>query len=80
MPSYTRGMEKNDRLALKEGDIVTRKFRGNVDAYVVVGLTASREHFWVRDLRFGNDGFYDENHDLTEPKWSVFDGNVEALQ
>jgi hypothetical protein len=25
----------------------------------------------VRDLRWGNDGYYDENHILTEPKWSV---------
>ena len=69
-----------DRLALKEGDVVSRKFRGEVAQYVVVNLTAGRRYFWVRDLRFGNDGFYDENHDLTEPKWSVVAGNVEALQ
>jgi len=73
-------MEKNDRLALKEGDIVTRKFRGEVTTYVVVNLTAGREYFWVRETQWEDDGSYDEHHDLTEPKWSVFDGNVEALQ
>lgn len=59
------------RLNLKHGDIVARKFRGMVTNYVIVNLTASRRYFWVRDIQWGDDGSYDEHHDLTEPKWSV---------
>jgi len=64
-------ISKKDRLNLAHGDIVQRTFRGTVTKYVIAGITNSREHFWVRNLQWGNDGWYDENHDLTEPKWSV---------
>lgn len=69
-----------DRLALREGDIVRLKFRGGVADYVIVATTLSKQHFWVRELAHGDDGWYDENHDLTEPKWSVVAGNVGAAQ
>lgn len=59
------------RLNLKHGDIVARKFRGAVTNYVIVNLTEGKRYFWVRDIQWGDDGSYDENHDLTEPKWSV---------
>ena len=71
---------ERDRCALKEGDIVSRKFRGGVVNYAIVATTLSKKYFWVRELGFGNDGFYDENHDLTEPTWSVVAGNVGAAQ
>ena len=64
-------ISENERLNLQHGDIVARKFRGTITKYVIAGITNSRTHFWVRDLRWGNDGYYDENHILTEPKWSV---------
>jgi len=64
-------ISKQDRLNLKHGDIVGRKFRGVITNYVITATTASRQYFWVRDVQWGDDGFYDENHDLTEPKWSV---------
>lgn len=60
-----------ERLALKEGDVVSRKFRGKTTNYVVVGTTIGMQYFWLRDVQWGEDGFYDENYDLTEPKWSV---------
>lgn len=71
--THTAGMAitDKDRLALKEGDVVSRKFRGEVTNYVVVNLTASRRYFWVRETQWGDDGSYDEHHDLTGPKWSV---------
>ncbi len=46
---------------LQKGDeIIIRKI-----TYVVVNLTAGRTHFWIRRKEFGNDGFYDENWDLS---------------
>ena len=68
-------ISEQDRLALKEGDIVRRKFRGGVADYVIVATTLSKQYFWVRELAFGDDGFYDESHDLTESKWSVVVGH-----
>lgn len=60
-----------DRLNLKDGDIVSRSSRGVITNYVIISTTPSKQCFWVRDVQWGDDGFYDENHDLTEPKWSV---------
>jgi len=64
-------ISKQDRLELKDGDIVSRKFRGVITNYVITATTLSKRYFWVRDVQWGNDGFYDEHQDLTEPKWSV---------
>jgi hypothetical protein len=64
-------ISEQDRLNLKDGDIVSRKFRGTVTNYVITATTQSMKHFWVLDLQYGDDKFYEENHDLTEPKWSV---------
>lgn len=60
-----------ERMNLKRGDIVSRKFRGAVSNYVITATTANRQHFWVLDLQYGDDAFYEEHHDLTQPKWSI---------
>jgi len=64
-------ISKQDRLNLKDGDIVSRSFRGITTNYVITATTLNKQYFWVRDVQWGDDGFHDENHDLTEPKWSV---------
>lgn len=62
-------MKKTALDKLKNGDIVSRKYRGTITRHVVTSRTNSGTHFWVRDLKWGDDGYYDENHNLTEPKW-----------
>jgi hypothetical protein len=62
-------MKKTALDKLKNGDIVSRKYRGTITRHVVTSRTNSGTHFWVRDLKWGDDGYYDENYDLTEPKW-----------
>lgn len=64
-------ISEKDRLNLKDGDIVSRTFRGTTTNYIITATTLGMKHFWVRDVQWGDDGFYDENCDLTEPKWSV---------
>ncbi len=62
---------KSDLANLKEGSRVSRKLGNKVLTYVVKDRTQGGKHFWVCEERYGNDGFYDENFDLTTPSWSI---------
>ena len=62
-------MKKEVLDTVVKGDIISKRYKGKVTRFVVTARTNSGTHFWVRDLKWGDDGWYDVNHDLTRSAW-----------
>lgn len=62
-------MRQDILTTVTRGDVVLRKWGGDVREYLVTATTASGTHFWVLETIY-EVGFADEeNVDLTKPSW-----------